>query len=293
MSSLIYVTDWERASLWRRVPCAFLRVSILLVLLAVLITILGPPVTIFVTARWEAKKIPGVMVTPKALSDYSVPDAPGTVLSYFGYEFQVPWGGRFKEKAINDTQHFTRNGPGTKSGLVQLKFDSGQDLLFIAPENQEGLLTEMVQDESMHMKNMQDVFGDLTNHSAYDQYAALLNTTASTIRAFGPRAEATRGMALLTIKAIAFGPGIETGVYSFELRDKRGFQIGDPRKSSRADLEIFGMGGHHVEFICTNPKDGARFSQPELNLILTTLRPSPPESSVTPSSQLSTLPNNR
>jgi hypothetical protein len=285
MSSFIFVTDWERASLWRRVPCAFVRVSILLVLLAVLITILGPPVTIFITARWEAKKIPGVMVDPKPLSDYSVPDAPGTVLSYFGYEFQVPWSSRFKEKAVND--------PGTKSGLVQLKFDSGQDLLFIAPKNQEGLLTEMVQDESMHMKNMQDVFGDLTNHSAYDQYAALLNTTPSTISAFGPRAKATRGMALLTIKAIAFGPGMVTGVFSFELRDKRGFQIGDPRKSSRADLEIFGMGGHHVEFICTNPKDGAKFSQPELNLILTTLRPSTPESSVAPSSQVSTLPNSR
>lgn len=264
MNSLIYVTDWERASLWRRVPCAFVRVSILLALLAVLITILGPPITIFITARWEAKKIPGVMVAPQPLSDYSVPDAPGRVMSYFGYEFQVPWTGGFKEKAIG------------KSGLVHLKFESGQDLLFIAPENQEGLLTQMVQDESMHMKNMQDVFGDLTNRSAYDQYAALLNTTPSTIRAFGPRAKATRGMALLTIKALAFGPGMETGVFSFELPDKRGFQIGDPRKSSRADLEVFGMGGHHVEFICTNPKDGAKFSQPELNLILTTLHPSTP-----------------
>jgi hypothetical protein len=281
MIPLIHVTDWERASLWRRVPCAFVRVSILLAFLAVLITILGPPITFFITARWEAKKIPGLTVAPKPLSDYSLPDAPGTVLAYFGYEFQVPWNTDFKEKGI------------VKGGLVQLESGSGQNLTFIVPSNQNGLLTEMVQDESMHMKNMQDVLGNLMNRSAYDQYAALLNATPSVIRAFGPRAEATRGMTLLTIKALAFGPEMETGVFSFELPDKHGFQIGDPRKSSRADLEVFGMGGHHVELICINTKDGARFSQPELNLILTTLHPSKTESSVALSSQISMQPDSR
>jgi uroporphyrinogen-III synthase len=142
----------------------------------------------------------------------------------------------------------------------------------------------------MHMKNLQVVFGDLMNRSAYDQYAALLNTTPSTIRAFGPRAEAARGMTLLTIKAIAFGPGLETGAFSFELPHKHGFQIGDPQKSRRTDLEVFGMGGHHVEIICTTSKDSVRFSQPELNLILTSLHASVPESSAVPSSRLAALP---
>jgi len=257
------------------------RVFIALAVLSVLINFLGPPITIFFTARWEAKKVPGVTVSPRSLSDYSVPNAPGTALSYFGYEFEVPWNTCFKEKGI------------VKGGLVQLESRSGQNLTFIAPENQGGLLTEMVQDESLHMKNLEVVFGDLVNRPAYDQYAALLNTTPSTIRAFGPRAEATRGMTLLTIKALAFGPGIETGVFSFELPDKRGFQIGDPWKSRRVDLEVFGMEGHHVEIICMALKDGARFSQPELNLILTSLHPSAPESSAAPSSQLSALPNKR
>ncbi len=279
MIALIHVTDWERASLWRRVPCAFVRVSILLALLSVLIMLLGPPITIFVTARWEARKVPGVKVAPQPLSDYSVADAPRTVLSYFGYEFEVPWNTGFKEKAIG------------KAAIAQLEFESGQYLVFIVPENQSGLLTQIVQDESLHMKNLQVVFGDLMNRSAYDQYSALLNTTPPTIRAFGPRADATRGMTLLTIKAIAVGPGLETGVFSFELPDKHGFQVGDPRKSKRADFEVFGMGGHYVEIICATSKDGVWLSQPELNLILRSLHPSAPESSVAPSSHHTALPN--
>lgn len=217
-------------------------------------------------------------VAPQPLADYSVSDAPGTVLSYFGYEFEVPWNASFKEKVVGRT-------------LVQLKFQSGQDVLFIVPENQGGLLTEIVQDESMHMKNLGPVFGDLMNRSAYDQYSALLNTTPSSIRAFGPRTEAIRGVTLLTTKAIAMGPGLETGVFSFELPDKHGFQVGDPRKSKRADLELFGMGGHHVEIICATTKDDVRLSQPELNRILTSLHVAAAESSAAPSAHLTVPPN--
>jgi hypothetical protein len=59
------------------------------------------------------------------------------------------------------------------------------------------------------MENLELAFGDLMKRSPYDQYAALLNTTPLSIRAFGPRAEAVRGATLLTIKAIAAGPGLE------------------------------------------------------------------------------------
>ncbi len=256
MGSLIHVTAWERVSLWRRVLCAFVRVGILIAFVGVLIELLGPPISIFFAARWEARKLPGVKVAPRPLADYSVSDASGTALSYFGYEFDVPWNASFKEKAFS------------KNGIVQIEFESGQNVTFIVPKNQSGLLTEIVQDESMHMKNLQVVFGDLMNCSAYDQQAALLNPTPSSIRAFGPRAEAIRGVTLLTIKAIASASGLETGVFSFQLPNKLGFQIGDPQKSRRVDLEVFDIGGHHVEIICATAKDGIRLSQPELNRIL-------------------------
>jgi hypothetical protein len=102
-----------------------------------------------------------------------------------------------------------------------------------------------------------------------------LNTTPDSIQAFGPRAEAVRGVTLLTIKAIAFGPGLESGAFSFNLPGKRGFQIGDPQKSKRVDLEVFDTAGHHIEISCGPTNGNVRFSQPELNRILTSIHAVP------------------
>ena len=236
---------------------AFVRVGILIALLTVLFSLLGPPIGIFVTTRIEARKIPAVKVAPLELADYSVSNASGTTLSYFGYEFDVPWDAHFKQRL--------------GKGLVDLQFESGQNLIFIVPENQGGLLTEIVEDHSLNMGNLRFAFGDLMKRSAYDQYEALLNTTPKSIRAFGPRAEAVRGVTLLTIKAIALGPGLESGAFSFDLPGKRGFQIGDPQKSRRVDLEVFDSGGHHIEILCGSTNGNIRFSQSELNRILTSL----------------------
>ena len=226
MEALIHVTGWERVSLWRRILAAFVRVAVLIAFLTILVSALGPPIGFFFTARWEGKKAPAVKVAPRPLMDYSVSDTPGTTFSYFGYAFEVPWNATFKQ-----------GGKGVgRSGIVGLTFDSGQSLIFIAPEYQGGLLNELVEDRSLNKHNLRLVFGDLTSRSAYDQYAVLLNTTPRSVRAFGPRAEAVRGITLLTIKAIALGPELETGAFSFSLPDKRGFQIGDPRKARRVHL---------------------------------------------------------
>ncbi len=267
MQTLIRVTAWVRVSPWRRILVASIRVGILIALLTVLINLLGPPIDIFTTTRMEARKLPAVKVAPQELVDYSVSNSPGTTLLYFGYEFEVPWNTGFKQKAFG------------KGRLTQLQFESGQNVTFIVPPNRTGVLTEIVEDESLKMGNLKFIFGDLMNRSAYDQYGALLNTTPRTIRAFGPRAEAIRGATLLTIKAIAFGPGLETGAFSFELPGKRGFQIGDPRRAKRVDLEVFDSAGSHIEILCGATDGSIHFSQPELNRILTSLhRALPPKS---------------
>lgn len=193
MRGLFRVTAWERVSWWRRALGAFARVAALLVVLDVLFGLLGPPIGFFFMARWEARKMPALSVTPEPLRDYSVSKSPGTTFSCFGYQFEAPWGGSFT------TQGLPKNNDTT--GMILIKFGSGQNVLFIVPSDQNGLLAELAEDPKY--QSSRAVFGSLIDASAYDQYSALLNTTPSTIRAFGPRAEAVRGMVLLTIKAIA------------------------------------------------------------------------------------------
>jgi hypothetical protein len=269
MKWLIRVTAWERVSRRRRLVCALGRVAVLVILVIVLISTLGPPVAIYFTARGIAKRVPAVKVTPQPLTDYSVSDTAGTALSLFGYSFEVPWSASFKTKVSQKDS--------TQNGFAQITFDSGQVLLLFAPSNPSGLFTELVQDKELQMGNLRPVFGDLMNRTAYDQYSALLNTTPSTIRAFGPRAEAARGITMLMIKAIAPPVSLEKGAFSFEFPDKRGFQLGDPRKSQQVDLEVLDLNGHYVEIICAAAKD-SRLTQPELNRILKTLHAVPPDS---------------
>ena len=61
----------------------------------------------------DGRKVRAVRVAPRPLGDYSVSSGPTTALSYFGYEFEVPWNAAAKVK-------------GGKAGIVQLQFDSGQ-----------------------------------------------------------------------------------------------------------------------------------------------------------------------
>ena len=255
MRALIRVTGWERVSLWRRMLGAFLRVGILIVFVTILLNFLGPPFGILLMVMKVTKARPAVKITPIALADNSISNSPGRTLSYFGYEFDVPWNAIPTEKILN------------KISFVHLKFESGQNLIFSVPGNQ-GLLTEILEDPSLNMGDLRLVFGDLTKRSAYEQYQALLNTTPKSIRAFGPQEETAGGVTLLTIKAIAFGPGLESGVFSFELPDKRGFQIGDPQKSKRVDLEVFDSAGRHVEILCESINKNAPISQKEINRIL-------------------------
>lgn len=261
---------------------AIVRVALLVGIVIGLIETLGPPLEILFTLRSVARRVPGVRVAPQPLEDYSVSAGPTTSLSYFGYDFEVPWNAAFKAK-------------GGKASIVQLQFDSGQNLTFNVPSNQSGLLSEIVQDRSLNMAGLQPVFGNLTNRSAYDQYEALLSTTPQTVRAFGPRVQAVRGTALLTIKAIAIGPGLETGVFSFKFADKHGFEIGDPQKSKRVDLEVFDVDKHHVEMVFFATKDSARLSQPEINRVLTSLHPVAADWSAAAAATLASAPtmNNR
>jgi hypothetical protein len=96
---------------------------------------------------------------------------------------------------------------------------------------------------------------------------------------------------LLTIKAIAVAPGLETGVFSFEWPDKRGFQIGDPRKSRRTHFEVFDSGGHYVEIVCATTKDSIKLTQPELNRIPKSLHVIPGDSSLGPSANARAIPD--
>lgn len=246
--------------MWRRIPCAFARVSLLMIAIFALTLALGPQLSVYFTTRTLAARDPALNVAPRPLTDTSISRNPGTAVSYLGYTFEVPWQDNIKKEDVLD--HF-----------AAVRFDKGKAMMLIVPEDQSGLLNEVVDDEKLKVTYLRPLFAEFLKKPDYDQYFALLNTTPQNIRAFGPRADAARGQALLMLKAMAFPANLESGVFSFDFPNMRGFQIGDPQKSQRIDLEIFGADGVHAEMtLLTDSKRGAPLSQPEINRTLASFR---------------------
>lgn len=271
MGALIHVTAWERKSLWRRIPAAFVRVAILIAILDALASYVGPPLMFFIIPRWEARKLPHINLTPKPLRDYTVSDAPATLVSVSGYQFEVP--GKPTEKKRNEA-----------GGILLLELESRKTILVFAKAGDgAGLLTELANDKSMSLGNwLRPVLGELLNRSPYEQYAAILNATPSSIHPFGSRRDAIGGIELLMVKGIAPTSGIQDGIFSFGLPDRRGFQLGDPQKRPSTELDVFLANDHWVQILFGARVSGPRFTQSELNRVLVSLRAAPTESAQLP-----------
>ena len=76
---------------------------------------------------YAAKKAPPVAkIVPSDLTDTSVSQAPGTRLSYFGYEFEVPWSDLDDSK----TKLYPKDKP--QKNMAELTFHSGLRMLVSA-----------------------------------------------------------------------------------------------------------------------------------------------------------------
>jgi len=249
----------------------------LVCLLLISALFLGRQITIFLEARWMARKFPAVWVTPQPLMDISSSSAPGTTLTYFGYAFEVPWTGGKKQR-LGDN-------------LAAVNFNSGQSIIFKVPTDQTGFLNDLADDKTFSKQSIRAIFGTDLDASAYAQETMLLNVTPSRVNAFGSRTEATRSIMLLNMKAIAAPSGLQTGAYSFELPNLHGFQLGDPSRSSRVDLEIYDLGGHYVELTCIAKKGSPqKLTQTEINRILQTIHPAPASAPCVPTVVKKALP---
>jgi hypothetical protein len=173
------------------------------------------------------------------------------------------------------------------NGFVALKFESGEAIIFKVFPDRGGLITEAANNPCAHVESLKDIFPDLMKSSEYDQDTAVFSTTPASIHAFGSRAEATRGMVLLTLKALAVPTDYVTGAYTFELNGKRGFEIGDPQKTNHIILDIFDVNGQDVEIILAT-KVADRLTQPEVNQILSSLHAMPTKAAATPAAREST-----
>jgi len=243
-----------------------------LIILAVVVVLCGAYVLFFgivtmfaVEARYMGWKMPVVKQTPRALQNSSISGAAGRKLSYFGYEFEVPW------DDVDDAR--TKVYP---NGLVGIVFHSGVTMIFTRSGPKESVTGV----QSKLHDTLQACYGEKVLQSDYALTRLILEATPDKITLLTSRKDAVGGLVLLVLKGIATGTEANSGIYSIETRHFQGFQYGGPQSRPRKIIvDLFADDGGRLEFIFGGKDGPANISQSDINRVVQTVHQTGPRDS--------------
>jgi hypothetical protein len=248
----------------------------------ILITVVVTLGVVFVGLNWvvpvalsfyAAKKVPAVArIVPTDLKDKSVSAAPGTKLSYFGYEFEVPW----SDLDENQTTLYPKDK--AEKFRVDLRFYSGLRLLVsaIPPRT---WAKELSTDFKVPPQRVEATFGK----SDYGFVKNLYEFTPDKMNHWVSIREG-KDEFLLLIKSIALSRAAETGIFNVQNQSYKGFQQGNPRvRQDGIIVDLYSdEGGVEMIFFQKDYKNPAGVTQPEINRIVQSLRKAPQSELTTP-----------
>ena len=254
----------------------------------ILITVVVALSVVFVGVYWitpvalsfyAAEKAPPVAsVVPTELKDKSVSQAPGTKLSYFGYEFEVPW----SDLDETQTKLYPKDKP--EKFMVDLRFRSGLRLIVSAAPP--GIWSKQLSTEfSASTQTLESVFGRETMKSDYSFVRTLWEFSPDRMNHWvGLHQPMNKDEFLLIIKSIALPKAAETGIFDIQNQSYKGFQLGNPRvRQDGIIVDLYSdEGGIEMKFIQEDYRNFGGVTQPEINRIVQTLRKAPQNESATP-----------
>ena len=271
-----------------RIPGAiWIGSTILRILRRILVTVVVTATIIFLGFSWvapvalsfyAARKVPPVArVVPMDLKDTSVSQAPGTKLSYFGYEFEVPW----NDLDEAQTKLYPLNNPVKSAAL--LTFRSGLRVKVSAIPAHEWAGSSDPDSRSVPRV----VAANFGLDAVQTDYSI-----AKSVYAFSPDrmhywawrpGVHYREQALLIIKSIMLLAPSDTGIFNIQNQEFKGFQQGDPQvHQARLEFDLYSDEGS-VEFIFSQKNMGSPgITQPDINRIVQTVHRVPLGAASTP-----------
>lgn len=219
-----------------------------------------------VETRYVGWKFPAVKNAPVELTDSSISEAAGRKLSYFGYEFEVPW---------DDLDE----GKTKQIGKMQLiAFRSGNAVLFSRMAPKEFVQTFLA-NTKIDPDNLRKVCGEEALHSDYSLHQLILEATPGQITLLTRREDAARSAMLLVMKGVMVPGEGESGIFRVRTDQREGFQYGDPQSRPKSlDVEIYADdGGLSFIFAQKVKGSGPAITQAEINRVIQTARKIPVE----------------
>ena len=208
-------------------------------------------------------KFPMVKKTPAELSDLSISQASGQRLSYFGYEFDVPWDiDQEKTKQVGKMELIT--------------FRSGNALLFSKAAPKEFVHT-FLSTTKVDPEKVRSFWGKEALESDYSLHRLILEATPGQVTLFTRREDAVRGAMLILFKGVMMPRGGESGIFRVRTGKFQGFQYGDPQARPKSlDVEIFADdGGLYFVFAQKSEGHAPAITQAEINRVIQTVRKIP------------------
>ena len=256
-------------STWPRI-----LIALLVVLLACVayLWFFGFQTLILLEARYLTRKAPAVRLAPAQLTDLSISRSPGRKLSYFGYEFEVPW---------NDVDE-SKSGPIPDTNKVMIVFQSGNSLS-IWHGSPRAFLNQVLSNDKIDQNTLRRIVGDEALQSDFALYRTILQTTPDKMTPFESQSDAANQALLVLVKGFCMPPGSESGVFAVSTGEFSGFQFGRPANpSGEVSVRLFSPTSS-LNFIFVHTAGGPTvISQPDINRILQTLRKSASQSFAKP-----------
>jgi hypothetical protein len=216
---------------------------------------------IVLEARYLTRKTPAVRLAPAQLADLSISNSPGRKLSYFGYEFEVPW---------NDVDE-AKSGLIPDSNKAMIAFRSGNSLS-VWHGSPRAFLNQVLSNDKIDQNTLRRIVGDEALQSDYALYRAILRMTPDKMTPFESQSDAGNQALLLLVKGICMPPGADSGVFAVSAAEFSGFQFGRPgNPSGQVSVRLF-SDSSSLNFIFVQTAGGPTLiSQPDVNRILRTL----------------------
>lgn len=215
---------------------------------------------------YGARKAPAVTrIVPTDLKDQTVSQAPGSRLSYFGNEFEIPW------NDIDETQ--TKLYPKDTPNRVILIFRSGLRLIVTALPPRE-LINGISGELRTSPQKMEATFGHEAMNSDYNFVKTLYEFTPDTMHDWNVSSRIfSRDALLLVLKSLATAKSAEGGIFKVQNQGFEGFQHGNAQARENGVVVNLYSDDGSVELIFTNQnyRAAAGVTQPEINRIIQSL----------------------
>lgn len=208
------------------------------------------------TVRYTYRKMPEASTVPVALSDTHISNVPHSRVSYFGYEFELPW------DDVDDQKSKT-------VGQIRLTAFHSGDAFWFSVFPPRDFINGVMKTANLDPQRFQQLYGAEALDSDYNFHVAMLETTPAQINPFVSKRQAVTSEMLLLIKTLSM-PAADSGIFSIQTPNFQGFQFErtDGRPGRITD-ELFSKDGG-VDAIFFQKANGSApaLSQSEVNRVI-------------------------